>query len=129
MFNFDIERVRENIQKATTEDLLDRITVYRMALEPAALEAVLAELTRRGITPADMVQHGQQRGSVLHDAAGLTRTCGASQCHKPAIVSAWGWHRLFGKVPIFPRAYYWCEEHRPSAPADETPPDDAASTA
>ena len=31
---FDVERVRQNVQQATTEDLLDRLTVYREGMEP-----------------------------------------------------------------------------------------------
>ena len=34
---FDIQRVRANIRQASTEDLLDRVTVYRAEMEPTAV--------------------------------------------------------------------------------------------
>ncbi len=44
MLEFDAERVTRNVRDATSEDLLDRITVYRDGMEPAAY--------RSGIAPA-----------------------------------------------------------------------------
>lgn len=117
MFGFDIERVRANVQKASTEDLLDRVTAYRSALEPAAVEAILEELRRRGITAEAIVQHDVARRQTIADANGHARMC--TFCAKPAVVSGWGWHRLFGKVPVFPRLFYWCDEHRPVPPVDD----------
>ena len=113
MFGFDLERVRANIQKATTEDLLDRITVYRESLEPSAVELIMAELHLRGVTPAAVVAHEQERGAVLYDPHGLSRSC--SFCRKPAVHSGWAWHRVFGRLPLFPRRFYWCAEHGPTA--------------
>ena len=107
---FNIDRVRENVQQASTEDLLDRATVYREALEPEALPVILEELRMRGLTAELLVAHEEARREVLCDAAGLPRRC--SECSRPAIVQEWGWHQLFGKVPLFPRLFWRCEEHR-----------------
>ena len=38
------ERIRDNVHKADTEDLLDRATVYRAGMEPEALEIIEEEL-------------------------------------------------------------------------------------
>jgi hypothetical protein len=106
----DLERVRENVQKASTEDLLDRATVYRSAVEPTALPVILEELRSRGVTPEDVVAYEQARPPVVRDPDGTARSC--SRCRKPAVTQGWGWQRLFGKLPVFPRKFYFCEEHR-----------------
>ena len=49
MLWFDLNQVRQNAKAATTEDLLDRLTVYRAGMEPAAIEVIEAELDKRGI--------------------------------------------------------------------------------
>ena len=40
MMELDLERVRANAQQASTEDLLDRATVFRDGMEPEALEII-----------------------------------------------------------------------------------------
>jgi hypothetical protein len=123
---FDAQRVRENVRQATTEDLLDRITVYRAGMEPEAVEIIETELARRGVDADAIEAHACQRGFesiMLPD--GTAQSC--SLCHRPAVAQGWGWHWLspmiWGKrrplFPIFPRWYYWCLEHKPDAP----PPD------
>jgi len=107
---FDLNRVRANVQNATTEDLLDRATIYRAGLEPGALPVILEELRARGVTPEVIVAHEGTRGDVLLDDTGTVQKC--HRCHRPAAVREWGWHRIFGRLPIFPRAFYLCEEHR-----------------
>ena len=107
---FDLERVRANVRKAGTEDLLDRITVYRPALEAAAVPVILEELMARGVDAEAILAHEQARGEPVLDAAGAARPC--ARCRKPAVVLEWGWHRWFGRVPVFPRRFYLCEEHR-----------------
>jgi hypothetical protein len=107
---FDLERVRTNVQNATTEDLLDRATVYRAGLEPAALPVILEELRARGVTPEVIVAHEGNRGDVLFDDTGTAQKC--HRCDKPAVVCKWGWHRMFGQLPLFPRTFYLCEVHR-----------------
>src|SRR5256885_174553 len=58
---FDLQRVRANVRKASTEDLLDRATVYRTNLEPAALPVILEELKARGVTADAIVRHERDR--------------------------------------------------------------------
>ena len=52
MMGFDLRRVAEYIRRADTEELLDRVTVYREGMEPAALDLMEGELDRRGVTRA-----------------------------------------------------------------------------
>src|SRR5215216_4036736 len=99
----DLERVRENVRKSSTEDLLDRATVYRSGLDPAALPVILEELRSRGVSPEDVVAHEQALPSVVRDAEGVARAC--SRCRKPAVTEEWGWHRMFGRLPVFPRKF------------------------
>ena len=115
----DLERVRENVRKSSTEDLLDRATVYRSGVEPAALPVILEELRSRGVTPEDVVAYEQTFPGVVRDAEGVARSC--SRCRKPAVTAEWGWHRMFGRLPVFPRKFYLCEVHRTvkeSAPSE-----------
>jgi hypothetical protein len=107
---FNPERVRANIRNAATEDLLDRATVYRPGLEPAALTMVLEELKSRGVTPEAVVNHEEARRGVVFHPGGPARPC--ARCYKPAVVREWGWHRMFGKLPLFPRQFYLCADHR-----------------
>jgi hypothetical protein len=111
---FNLERVRENVRKATTEDLLDRATVYRVGLEPDALPVILEELQARGVTPEAVVAHEGTRRGVMQAPDGVARKC--HRCHRPAVVREWGWHRMFGKLPLFPRPFYLCEVHRTPIP-------------
>ena len=108
---FDINRVRSNVQSAETADLLDRITAYRNDMEPEALLIIQQELMARGITADEILDHIDNQGDVLKDAHGSARPC--HFCRKPAVVVYWGWHRLFGKLPLFPRQFRACEDHRP----------------
>ena len=119
--DFDLGRVRENVQKATTEDLLDRATVYRTALEPAALPVVLEELRARGVTPEAVVAHEAARQGVVPAPDGAARKC--SHCTRPAVTREWGWHYYFGRFPFYPRLFYRCELHRrkPEPTDDPTP--------
>ncbi len=106
----DLDRVRANVREADTEDLLDRVTVFRAGMEPDALFILEAELRQRGVTVEAMDEHAfQYEGRVLRDAGGLACQCHC--CHRPAIASGWGWHRLWGWVPVFPRRLLWCERH------------------
>src|SRR5262245_24017109 len=110
---FDLKRVRANVQNATTEDLLDRATVHRTGLEPAALPVILEELRARGVTPEVIVAHESTRADVLFDDSGTAQKC--HRCERPAVVREWGWHRMFGELPLFPRLFYLCDEHRNGA--------------
>src|SRR5205807_2822373 len=116
---YDIDPVGRNVRHATTEDLLDRVTVYRPGMEPQALEIIEEELRSRGLSGADIEAHGEQRGretTFLPDGTAVR----CSFCHRPAIAEGWGWHRLWGLWPIFPRYFYYCAEHRPDAEKPES---------
>src|SRR2546428_5665759 len=80
----DLERVRANVRAATTEDLLDRATVYRAGMEPEALDVIEAELRRRGVSVADIEAHEESRclRSMVVGADGLPVVC--QKCHRPA---------------------------------------------
>jgi len=108
--DFDLNRVRLNVRESSTEDLLDRATVYRAGLEQEALAIILEELRSRGFSASAVVQHEQAQGGVLFDDSGTARAC--IRCPKPAVVREWVWHRLFGKLPLFPRYAYLCVDHR-----------------
>ncbi|MFL5342575.1 MAG: hypothetical protein ACJ8F7_20780 [Gemmataceae bacterium] len=109
---FDLNRVRQNAAKATTEDLLDRLTVYRAGMEPAAIEVIEAELDKRGIGEEEIQAHATTlRDRVVMQGA-VARKC--SLCHRPAVKRGWGWYRLFWKfVPLIPGRFWYCEEHAP----------------
>src|SRR5947208_2710065 len=104
----DLDKVRTNVAQADTEDLLDRATVYRVGMEPEALAIIEAELRERGITARDIDEHEIRRNErVLIDVAGVARKC--SCCDRPAVAEGWGWHRLWGWAPVFPRWLRWCD--------------------
>src|SRR5262245_12701699 len=108
---FDRERVHANVRQATTEDLLDRATVYRQGMEEEALGMIEAELWARGVPAVEIEAHAERRGrEVLCLPDGTAARC--SFCHRPAVDAGWGWHRLWGVLPIFPRYYFTCAEHR-----------------
>ena len=118
----NLDRVRDNVRKAETEDLLDRITLYRPGMEDAALEIIEAELRRREISSETIRQHAERHAHVLRGEHGAARACSA--CRRPAIAGAWGWQRLWGAIPVFPRFHYYCARHLPalSARGSGTPP-------
>jgi LSD1 subclass zinc finger protein len=108
---FDLKRVAEFIHRADTEELLDRVTVYREGMEPAALDLMEGELDRRGITRGDIADHdAERRRTAIMLPDGTAVRC--SLCNRPAIVEARGWHRLFGVLPIFPRLFAYCSVHQ-----------------
>jgi hypothetical protein len=107
----DHERVRDNVHKADTEDLLDRLTVYRARMEPEALEIVEEELRSRGINTPQIRAHEQKQDKeVLWAEPGLAQAC--SFCHRPAVARGWTWqYFLFGLFPLFPRRANFCAKH------------------
>jgi hypothetical protein len=116
MFPLNLDRVRQNVHQAATEDLLDRITVYRAGMEEAALDLIEEELQSRGITPDQIHAHEESRHreiGLLPDGTAVR----CSFCHRPAVAEGWGWHRLWALVPIFPRYFHYCSVHRPDAHA------------
>lgn len=111
--DLDLERVRRNVANATTEDLLDRATVYRHGMEPEALKIIEAELRRREVS-GDMIRdHWENRRSNALVAGSVAVRC--SFCDRPAIARGWGWHWLWRKIPILPWRHRYCEEHLPPA--------------
>jgi hypothetical protein len=108
--DLNLERVAKNVRRAETEDLLDRATVYRDGMEPGALELIDAELERRGLTPWEVSQHEERRRETMIELAdGTAMRC--SFCDRPAVSRGWGWHRLWGLVPVFPRLFARCADH------------------
>ncbi|HEV3146803.1 MAG TPA: hypothetical protein VGZ47_23150 [Gemmataceae bacterium] len=112
----DLDRVRENVTKASTEDLLDRATVYRNGMERAALEIIDAELHRRGVTPAEIQEHWETKRANVLTVDSVARRC--SFCDRPAVYRRWGIHWLWGTIPtLIPRLYQYCELHVPAGKA------------
>jgi hypothetical protein len=108
----DKQRLLVNVRQAATEDLLNRITVYRAEMEPEALAIIDRELHDRGVTPEQIEAHGQRiEQEVIWLADGLPAKC--SLCPQPAVARGWGWLRLLRLIPIFPRHVYYCREHAP----------------
>lgn len=109
---FNPQRVRFNVRRSTTEDLLNRITVYREGMEPEALEIIAEELASRGVTPEQIAGHeAQLREEAIFLPDGVAAQC--HFCREPAVIRAWGWHKLWGWIPIFPRLFYYCRQHNP----------------
>jgi hypothetical protein len=109
---FNPDRVRANVGRADTEDLLDRVTIFRADMEAEALPIIEQELHRRGVTPAQMDAHARQREeTTLWNRTGQPIRC--SLCPRPAIRKGWGWHRLWGLLPLFPRRFSYCSHHLP----------------
>ena len=115
MFEFNLDRVRDNARQATTEDLLNRVTAYRKGMQPEAIAIIEEELRNRGLGPMEIHAHRTQvEQDLLFDADGLPLTC--SFCTAPAVARQRGWHRMWGRVPLFPRWFRYCKAHRPQRP-------------
>ncbi len=115
---FDPQRVRANVRQAATEDLLDRATVYRAGMEPEALDLIEAELRARGLSTEAIEAHAERRrGQTIPLPDGTAVRC--SFCDRPAVDQGWGWHWLWGLLPVFPRFYSYCEHHRPEVRPEE----------
>ena len=116
--HFDIRQVAAFIRRADTEELLDRVTVYREGMEPAALDLMEMELDRRGISREEIADHGEARREtaiLLPDGTALR----CNFCDRPAVIRAWGWHKLYGRVPVFPRVFARCAEHGNVKPPEQ----------
>jgi len=114
--NLDLDRVRENVKNAQTEDLLDRLTVFRAGSEPEALEVTEAELRSRGVNTPQIRAHERKRDAeVVWLEPGLAARC--CRCARPAVARGRRWLRLFWLVPVFPVPSYFCAEHLP--PGDQ----------
>lgn len=106
---FDPERVLLNARRSSTEDLLNRVTVYRAEMEPEAVAIIERELRERGVTAAQITAYRAAHAEVILSASGAAIKC--SFCEAPAVASSWGWQRLFGRIPVFPRFLYRCKNH------------------
>ena len=107
----NLRKVAEFIRRAETEELLDRVTIYRAGMESAALDLMEHELDRRGVSMEMIANHGENRlltAILLPDGTALR----CSFCVRPAIIRARGWQKLFGRVPIFPRFFAYCKNHQ-----------------
>jgi hypothetical protein len=115
------QKVLANIRQADTDDLLDRITAYRQGMEPEAIAMIEDELHRRGITATTIEERRQfYRRECLFYPDGTAMMC--SLCRKPAVTRGWGWHRLWQKVPLFPRRFRYCKTHEPAIASGAHPP-------
>jgi hypothetical protein len=111
MMTLDLDRLRANVRDATTEDLLDRVTVYRDGMEPGALQVIDAELRARGVTADDIAAHEARRAEgLVRGPDGRPRVC--ARCGRPATWEGWTWGRLWWLIPAFPRWAALCDEHR-----------------
>lgn len=105
------KRWRANAAEAKTEDLLDRVTVLRPGMEPAALEIIEEELRSRSVTDEQVDEYRQQRESeVIWREPGLAWTC--SYCTRPAVAWEQEWIRLLWIIPIYPRPVRCCKDHQ-----------------
>ncbi|MCI0376919.1 MAG: hypothetical protein L0215_04890 [Gemmataceae bacterium] len=105
------EKVRANIAEADTEDLLDRVTAFRSGMEPEALAAAERELWRRGVSAEEIADHRAAcEEECLFGPDGVAFQC--SLCRRPAVAGRWGWHRLGKILPVFPRRFRYCKNHR-----------------
>jgi hypothetical protein len=131
---FNLKRIAEFVRNADTEELLDRVTVYRAGMEPAALDLMEGELDRRGVTRAEIAAHSEARlftAILLPDGTALR----CSFCSRPAVIRVRGWHKLYGWMPIFPRYSAYCANHSQqeqskkwkSPDSAENPPDEVGS--
>ena len=110
MLRLELKAVAEFTRRATTEELLDRVTVYRAGMEPVALDLMEGELDRRGITREEIAEHDEMRrrtAIILPD--GMALKC--NYCQRPAVHRGWKWHRLFRRIPVFPARVALCERH------------------
>ena len=108
----DSERVLLNARAATTEDLLDRVTIFRYELEPEALPILERELWQRGVNEAQIEAHAEQcQKEWLLQEDGTPARC--SYCFLHAAAEGRSWFRVWRLIPIFPRHIYYCKDHRP----------------
>ena len=112
-----LRSIAEYIRRAETEELLDAVTVFRELTEPAAVDLMEGELARRGENSERIAEHDhRRREAALFGTDGIAIRCW--RCSRPAVVWRWRWHRVFGRLPLFPRRVRECEEH--ASPKDVT---------
>lgn len=106
----DLKTIAARMRKAETEQLMDRVTVFREEMEPAAVDLIEGELSRRGVTEQQLSDHTQQREEYLiRRPDGSVVRC--NFCERPAVVQARGWYRILRFVPLYPRLFSCCGVH------------------
>lgn len=119
--DLDLRKVAGNLKTATDEELLDRVTVFRTAMEPAAVDLIEGYLAKRGVTPAEIAAHdADRRATAVIGPDGAAVRC--SFCNRPAVEVGRGWHRLWGWVPLFPRLFARCGVHPAGGVTPPSPP-------
>jgi hypothetical protein len=104
------KRLIDAIAAAATDDLLDRVTAYRAGMESEAIKRIERELHKRGVTAAQIADHREQcNQTCVFQSDGTAVMC--SFCRKPAIKQGWGWHKLWGVLPLIPRWLRRCADH------------------
>ncbi len=117
----DVERMKANVRQAETEDLLDRVTIFRGGMEEAALAYIDEELRRRDITRADIHAHeDMRRQNLILMRDGFPARCG--ECFRPAVECVVDWHWVYGLIPLFRQSFYYCEKHRPKPNGERQKP-------
>lgn len=105
-------KVLQFASKASTRELLDRVTLFRKGMETEAIEILEKELSRRGVSPRDCQEHQEKWApKILWDSEGLPRTC--CKCQNPATSLGKAWVRFFGLIPLIPYRAAFCEDHLP----------------
>jgi hypothetical protein len=115
----DPATIREDARRTSTENLLDRVTIYREEMENAAIGIIESELRQRGISDAEIAAHAAMReqGGLIRRRDGTVVRC--SFCPRPATARRRGWYRLWGWfLPLFPRLLNLCNEHGEQLPTD-----------
>jgi hypothetical protein len=99
------------------------MTAFRTGMEPDAIPIIEAELARRGIDGAAIDRHAAENcdGVVLRPE-GFAYRC--SYCRRPAVLRRWGWHRVWGLLPILPIILSYCAAHAAMLQAEEAPEDE-----
>lgn len=106
----DLRRVAEWMRSASTEELLDRVTVFREDVEPAAFDLFRGELDRRGVPEWAIAEHELvRRERIIQRADGSVVKCW--KCPRPAVARARRWWRILRVIPVLPLRMPVCEEH------------------
>ena len=88
--------------------------------EAAAVAGAIADLVHGGLDPAEIavlyrVNAQSERIEAALDEVGIGYRLrgGEGFFERPAVRRGWGWHRLWGLVPVFPLRRALCEGHCP----------------
>ena len=115
----NLRAIASRIRQSETIELLDRVTAYRSGMEPAALDLILSELSRRGVSESQIQRHEAElleQGLLIED--GIAWPC--SKCERPAVARRWVWHRIAGLIPVVPVRLRVCVDHQPKSESEIT---------